>query len=312
MVTNIAIFYGGPGSEHEVSIASAENFIASVEVSKYSVQKIFIQKDMVCLLDGKQMNLQEVIDLLPKDTIVIPLLHGPYGEGGVLQKILEANHKEYLWSDSKASSLAMDKYETGMMLRKVDLHTPETILVNQSNCNVPFSFPVIVKPRDDGSSVDLFKVEDDVSLEKALIESLTRHKEMLIQECVLGREFTCGVIEKKGELIPLVPTEIILTKGELFDYEAKYTVGGCNEVTPAEISKEVKKRIQEVAVVSHKALGCKDISRTDMIMRENGEIIVLEVNTIPGMTTTSFIPVQVKASGYTLSEIIDIVIDNHI
>ena len=132
---------------------------------------------------------------------------------------------------------------------------------------------------------------------------------MLAQEFIKGREFTCGVIEKDGNVIPLVATEVILTKGNIFDYEAKYTPAGCKEVTPAEIGNDLMSRIQNIAVSCHKILGCKSISRTDLILKDD-ELYVLEINTVPGMTKTSFIPAEAKACGYDMKELITILINS--
>ena len=126
--------------------------------------------------------------------------------------------------------------------------------------------------------------------------------ESLIRPSKVGREFTCGVVEIDGKEVPLTPTEVILTQGELFDYQAKYTVGGSKEITPPEVSDEIIKKIQDVALAVHTACGCKDISRTDVIMDEQGRLIVLEINTVPGMTKTSFIPAELSVSGYTVTE----------
>ncbi len=308
----LAIIYGGPGNEHEVSIASAENVISALTTLPYAIQKIYIKKDMTCLVDGEEVTFNESLLRLTKETIVVPILHGSFGEGGVLQKILEDASIPYLFSNSSTSSVAMDKKRTQEILSESGLTVPKTEVVVSSDQEMEMTFPVFVKPNSEGSSIDLYKVENKEELHNILTMMLVKYNEVLVQEFVVGREFTCGVIEKKGELITLLPTEIILTKGELFDYDAKYKVGGCQEITPPHVSEEIIKRIQEIARVAHSTLKCKDISRTDMIMKEDGTIVVLEVNTIPGMTKTSFIPAQAVASGYTLSQIFDIVIHNHL
>lgn len=312
MKTNIAIIYGGMGSEHEVSIASAKTVFSELYNDRYEIQRIFIRKDGVCIKDQKAMTIVEALEMLPKSIVVIPILHGSYGEGGVLQKILEDRNISYTFSDSVSSSLAMDKYAADKVLCKSGLLTPYTVLVTSTEDYITIPFPLIIKPRDEGSSIDLYKVANREELELALKVSLAKHPEMLVQECIEGREFTCGVFENKNEKIALLPTEIILAQDQLFDYHAKYTTGGCQEITPADIPEIITKKIQEVAIAAHIALRCKDISRTDMIMKKDGTIVVLEVNTIPGMTATSFIPAQAVASGYTLGEILDIVISNHL
>ncbi len=136
---------------------------------------------------------------------------------------------------------------------------------------------------------------------------------MMVQECIEGREFTCGVIEikdlKDDKVVKaLKPTEIILTKTKTFNYEAKYINGSCEEITPANIPQDLMESIQKLAIKCHQALQCKDISRTDIILDKNNNLYVLEINTIPGMTKTSFLPAQLKADNIDMREIIDILL----
>jgi D-alanine-D-alanine ligase len=312
MKIKIYVIYGGPGAEHEVSIASAENVFFALDRDLYDAHKIYVQKNKLSIFNGEEYNLDVLIEKLPKDSVVIPVFHGSFGEGGELQKLLESHNILYIGSKYTAASLAISKKRTQDVLLQHCISVPKTDLVVSETQKINIPFPVIVKPNNEGSSIDLYKVHDEQSLQKILIKTLPYHHEMLVQEFVTGKEFTCGVIERKGELLPLLPTEVILTQGELFDYEAKYTKGGCQEITPAQVSSELTEKIQKLAIATHTIIGCRDISRTDMILKNDGTIVVLEINTMPGMTETSFIPAQAKASGYTLSQILDIVIHNYI
>jgi D-alanine-D-alanine ligase len=186
---------------------------------------------------------------------------------------------------------------------------PRSSCITKTNIEHGCSYPIIVKPVDEGSSIGLCKYIDDTQYRESLSLLFEHHEEMLVQEFIEGREFTCGVIEKDGEVISLVATEVILTKGETFDYNAKYTVGGCEEITPAHIDKETMTRIQKLAVRCHEIIGCKSLSRTDMIL-QGDTLYVLETNTIPGMTRTSFIPAQAQACGYSMKELITILIES--
>lgn len=165
---------------------------------------------------------------------------------------------------------------------------------------MPLDFPAIVKPKDEGSSVSLYKPKNRRELASVLSEEFRKRDEILVQEFVAGREFTCAVVEKDGVATALVPTEIVLTGGELFDYDAKYRKGACLEITPADILPETARRIRELAVAVHAACGCRDFSRTDMILNESGELVVLEINAVPGMTETSFLPAQLSAAGSSM------------
>jgi len=140
-------------------------------------------------------------------------------------------------------------------------------------------------------------------------ELFQSHNKILVQEYVIGREFTCGVIELKGENMPLPVSEIILKSSGLFNYETKYVAGKCEEITPANISENLTKSIQEIALKCHDVLGCKSISRTDVILKGD-TIYVLETNTLPGMTQTSFIPAQARAYGMSMRELITVLIES--
>ncbi len=153
-----------------------------------------------------------------------------------------------------------------------------------------------MKPVDEGSSISVYKIASKKELEPCIQEELRLRNSVLVQKFIQGREFTCGVIEVDGELLALEPTEIILTQGTLFDYAAKYTPGGCLEITPADIPAELRKEIQETAKKTHRISKCSDLSRTDMIYQSDGTLVILEINTLPGMTETSFIPAQLKAA----------------
>lgn len=312
MTKKVCVIYGGKGNEHDVSLASGEH-VSAVLSPHYEVHNVFLSKNNEWLLDGVSMTQEEVLEkVYTENYVVIPMIHGEFGEDGELQKLLEEKGIRFIFSDSTSSALAIDKDKASHVFRLHGLLTPKSIVITRvEDVDAGGIFPAIIKPKTGGSSIDLYKVSSEEEIMNHLPDMLTRHSEILLQEFVEGREFTCGVYEKLGEIIALPPTEIILTKTKVFDYEAKYNEGACLEVTPPEVSDDVIQQIQETAKKAHMALSCKDLSRTDMIMTSSGDIVVLETNTIPGMTKTSFIPAQVKASGYTLYEFLDIVISNH-
>ena len=195
------------------------------------------------------------------------------------------------------------------LLKENNIIIPQSKIINKNDFVVPFNYPIIVKPIDEGSSVDLYKFKNNEDYNSSLDVIFKNHTSMLVQEFIQGREFTCGVIEINKVATSLIATEIILTKGDLFDYDAKYSVGGCREITPAEIDEDTMNKIKETALRCHTVLGCNSISRTDMILND-GKLYVLEINTVPGMTKTSFIPQQAKACGYDMKELITLLIKN--
>lgn len=310
MIT-VAILYGGPSSEHEVSIASAKNVLEHIDKNMFTVIEVYITKDLTFQIDW--VNYSEdgcMMELLRRGVeVVFPLLHGAYGEDGVLQKKLEDRRIAFVGSSSRVSSVTINKKKTNEILKEDGLRIPENCIVNKERFSHDCPYPIIVKPVDQGSSIGLFKFTSEKEYHDSIHKIFKDCESMLVQEFVEGREFTCGVIEKQEEVFSLVPTEVIVTKGGMFDYDAKYTVGGCKEVTPAEIDDALAKRIQDTAKRCHAVLGCKSISRTDMILKDE-DLFVLEINTMPGMTKTSFIPAQAEASGYSVSSLISLLIQS--
>lgn len=312
MKNKIIVLAGGGGSEHEVSLKSAENVFQSVNavISEDSL-KLAVEKIVINKISDLNLNY-----LKESAVLVFIIIHGVNGEDGALQKLFDDNNIKYVGSGADSLVLTYNKERTQELLQTNGLRIPLSIRVTpelprQAILDLirHLNFPIIIKPNTDGSSVSLYKITDNskVIVDKVLeildIEFNTnRRTEMLIQEFVSGREFTCGVVNIKGCDIALEPTEVILTKGEVFDYKAKYTVNGCSEITPADIPPDIKTQIQEVAMRVHDICACKDISRTDMILDKDGNIVVLEINTIPGMTSTSFIPAELAASGFTIEE----------
>lgn len=254
------------------------------------------------------MTEQEGLEFIQSQNgMVFSVVHGTYGEDGQLTELLEASHIPFVGSDTIAMRLSIDKESTGQVLRDNGVQTPKTFVVMsvQEIDDLVFDFPVIVKPRDEGSSMSLYKVESMDSLLGILEKELQLRSDILVQEYIQGREFSCGVIEMEGNTLALLPTEIILTKGGLFDYDAKYSVDGCQEITPADISTPRQNEIQSLVLQVHNLCNCRDISRTDVIWHPERGLFVLEINTLPGMTKTSFIPQQLKASGYTLERFLE-------
>ena len=308
---SVALLFGGPSSEHEVSLSSAKNIAENIDRYIYSVLEVFITKDCQYSIDGVSYNEIDGLQELKKRKIdvVFPMLHGTYGEDGALQKKLEELGIHFIFSSSVASALAINKDATNKLLASHGITIPRSSLITKTSVEHSCTYPIIVKPINEGSSVGLFKYHNDSEYKNAQELIFKHHDTMMVQEFVQGREFTCGVIEKEGEVVPLVATEVILTKGETFDYDAKYTVGGCEEITPAHIDEDIMVRIQNCAVMCHKLVGCRSLSRTDMIL-QGDTLYVLEINTIPGMTKTSFIPAQAQVCGYSMKELIMILIES--
>jgi len=315
----LVVMYGGPGGEHEVSVKSGENVFEALDKNKYDAEKILLSKNF------KKFRQAQLDKWRHEKFLVLPIMHGKFGEGGEVQSVLEKNKIKFIGCGSKVSKVCIDKFATQKVLIKSKILTPETFVVKKQADILKIKEGVfIVKQNDGGSSVDLFKVKTKTELERAVKTLLKKYGQCLVQEFVEGREFTCGVIQNKKKIIALPVTEIVLTKGDLFDYEAKYSVGGCEEVTPAKIDDKLRQKIQIVSKKVFKALGCRDLGRVDMILGSNNRLYVLEINTMPGMTGTSLIPQQlanfhniedsileeVKAAGMSVGTFFDIMIGN--
>jgi D-alanine-D-alanine ligase len=202
----------------------------------------------------------------------------------------------------------MDKNLANKIFTENDILIPQTIIITREKMKHDFAYPVFVKPISEGSSFELFKFENKEDYIAATDDIFKTYDDMLLQQCIVGREFTCGVIDIASIATALPPTEIILNSDGIFDYKAKYKAGACSEVTPAQVNDDVLNKIKELALKCHKALDCKDFSRTDMIMTGEGDFYVLEINTIPGMTKNSLLPAQLYAAGINIGEFADILL----
>jgi len=292
----IVVLAGGPSSEHIVSLKTASNVVEKLNKKKYDVEQIIVSKKGKWPISP---------DKLAADVVFIAM-HGAYGEDGTVQLILEKIGVPYTGSDAVASKLGMDKRKSSEIFASNGLLVPESF--NISQCE----FPIVIKPADGGSSVGVQIAETPNQLQEAIAEASKYSREILAQEYIRGREFTCGVLDNGlGNAVALPPTEIIPVERKFFDYQAKYVSGASREVTPPDLPKKTIKAIQEIALKAHKIIGCSGMSRTDMIIKdsEQSKIYVLEINTIPGLTETSLLPQQALAAGIVFAELLDRIIE---
>lgn len=309
MKQKIAILFGGPSSEHEVSLSSAQNVIANIDTEIYQPISILISKEGVFDIEGKEYQVEDAIKELKNICdAVLPVLHGSFGEDGTLQALLEKENIRFVGSGSSASRVAIDKNQSNQLFEKNGLSIPRSQVISTDKSEVFIDFPIIIKPISEGSSVGLYRCDTAEMFEDIKGQIFSHHSQMLAQEYIQGREFTCCIIEIDGNNVALPASEIVLKDSELFNYDAKYTAGKCSEITPAVIDENTMSAIQDVALVCHQVLGCKSISRTDVIMADSGKIYVLETNTLPGMTKTSFVPAQAEAHGLSIKGLVSILI----
>lgn len=302
----IAVLMGGPSAEHEISLKTGAMVLENLDRKKYSVRAVKISKS------GKwpitPAKIKKDFDL------AYIAMHGEYGEDGTIQKILDQYKIRYTGSKAKASFLGMDKAKSSTLFKKAGLNVPEFNLIHVGkefrNFRVDMDFPVVVKPNDRGSSVGVSIVENLARLLPAIELASKYSPNVMIQKFIKGREFTCGVLEFNGKPKAFLPTEIIPRSSKFFDYEAKYVSGASQEITPPKLFKDEIKKIQQIVIKAHKAIGVKGYSRTDMIMDAREKFYVLEINTLPGMTETSLLPQAAKAEGITFSKLLDLIIES--
>ena len=332
-IFNIAILFGGQSGEHDVSVASAQSVIAALNKNKnknYKVIPIAIDKsgkwlpplESSKLLENKKsltkppviskkliispgFNSKQKIDL------IFPLLHGPLGEDGTVQGMLELVGVPYVGSGVLASALGMDKEMSKKIFKAENILTPSYIVLDQKNWLENISkikTPCVVKPVNLGSSIGISIVRERVNLKKAIKLALKhdREKRVIIDQFIKGLEITVPILRTRNpKALPVV--EIVpKNKNDFFSYDVKYSDNLVDEIVPARISKALTQKAQALGIRAHKALGCKDISRVDMIIQKPGnKIFVLEVNTIPGMTKNSLFPKAAKAAGMSFEKLME-------
>ena len=237
-------------------------------------------------------------------------MHGEFGEDGQVQALLERHNIVYTGSGARSSRLAMDKEDANKIYSDSALLVPKYWVIESEKeiDTLEIKTPIVVKPADRGSSVGTFIVEDLNKLNASIKEALKFSSRVMLQEYIAGDEVTCSVLEIEGKPKAL-PVTMIKPKTEFFDYEAKYTPGACEEITPAPINDELTKQVQSMALKAHQVLGCSNYSRSDFIIKGE-EIYILETNTLPGMTGTSLLPQAAKAYGIDFPELLDVIIDN--
>ena len=312
---------GGRSSEHEISLGSARSVIEGLDPDRYDVAGIEIDRDGRWQLPrGRPSELapgaretlpvpmeQRAPDVLSGVDVVVPVLHGPFGEDGTVQGLLELAGVPYVGAGVAASAICMDKDLCKAVLRDRGIPVARHVVLRLGDpVEHPFDYPIFVKPARLGSSVGISKISSEDEL-AAAVELARRHDEkVLIEELVRGREVECGVLgnvdspphaSAVGEIVP--------RSADWYDYGAKYDEGGSDIVIPAPIPDEDAARVQELAVQSFVATECEGMARIDFFLGEDSEVVLNEINTIPGFTETSVYAKLFEASGISYPELLD-------
>jgi D-alanine--D-alanine ligase len=292
----IGVLMGGPSSEREISLKSGKAVYEALKKSGLEVVAIDIKTDKI----------KENINLIKEFKIdcAFLALHGRFGEDGQIQEILEILQIPFTCSGIKASKLAMDKIASLSIFKDYGLNVPRYTMVDKSSYNKNWQFnniltwPLVIKPVTGGSSIGLSIIDREEQLAGALDLAFTFDDRVIIEEYIRGRELTVAILEEVA--LPIIE---IIPKRAFFDYVAKYQPGMTEYIVPAKLEEAVAEKVRQAACQAHKLLGCFGCSRVDMILSPDNLPFILEVNTIPGLTSTSLLPKAAKTHGIEFSEL---------
>jgi D-alanine-D-alanine ligase len=315
MKKNIALVTGGYSGEAVISYKSAVTIDNNLDRDKFNVYKIDITQHgwLYELTDGRKVEVDKNDFSLQMDhekvnfDVVFIGMHGTPGEDGKLQGYFDTLGIPYTSCDAATSAITFNKRYTVAVAKMAGVPVSDSIHIFKHSPIPPaqildqLNLPVFVKPNNGGSSIGMSKVNKAEELEKAITKAFKEDDQVLVEEMIKGREFTIGVFKTKGKIIPLPLTEVI-SKKDFFDYEAKYE-GASTEVTPAKVNDVVADKIRDTAKKIYAVLNCRGVVRIDFIYNEEkGLPYMLEVNTVPGQSEASIVPMQVKAMGWSLKE----------
>ena len=298
----IAVIRGGKSAERKISLKTGQAILTALKSKDYKVVDI----------DPKDNLHQQLVD--NEIDLAFIALHGRYGEDGTIQGYLELEDIPYTGSGVLGSALAMDKISSKRVFEQAEISTPEFIVLKKKEytgsenaikkrIKEKFSFPVVVKPALEGSSLGLSITKDEEKLLTDIEDAFEYDEEILIEEYIPGKEITVGILGR--EELEALPVIEIRPRAGVYDYEAKYTKGATDFVMPAPLDKEVYNQAQELSLKSHQVLNCQGVSRVDLRVNPQGEVYVLEVNTIPGMTETSLLPQAAAEKGLKFPELVE-------
>ena len=304
--SKIGVLCGGISSEREISLRSGANCFNALKRLGYNTS----------LIDIKSAN--DLFDLKDKIEIAFLITHGNFGEDGAIQGILEWLRIPYTGSSIISSAIAMDKWLTKQIAKNNNILMPEAVLLNTNDTNTSAlkniwdnmskkTNAAFLKPRDDGSSVNTFKIKSFNELEEKIRSLNIEKSKFLLEEYIPGREITVSIIEENNEL-KVLPILELKPKNEFYDYHAKYTKGMTEFILPAKIDLQVEKKIKDDSIKIFSLVGCSSFGRVDYILDKNDNPYLLEINSLPGMTDTSDLPAQAKAAGIEYDRLVEIIL----
>lgn len=317
----IALLAGGNSSERGIALQSAAQIAAALDGEKYDITVIDLHhRDWhYTAPDGRQWQVDKndfSLTVEGRKTVfdyALIVIHGTPGEDGMLQGYLEMMGVPFSSCPMTSSVITFDKISTKRAVRGCGVNLAREIFVRRGERVDPgkvvaeLGLPLFVKPNASGSSFGVTRVTAAEQIPAAIEAALAESEKVLIEECIRGREMGCGVMIAGGREY-LFPVTEIVPKNEFFDFEAKYTAGCSDEITPADITPEVKAELNRMTLAAYRACRCRGIVRVDFIVTPEGRPYLIEVNSIPGMSSGSIVPKQVRAAGMTLGEVYDLII----
>jgi D-alanine-D-alanine ligase len=301
-MTLVAVLMGGPSAEAEVSRTSAREVAAALERAGHTAERVELDQSAA-----------DRLRTLAPD-VVFPALHGPPGEDGTVQGFLEILGLKYVGSDVHGSAVAMDKAIAKSVFSRAGLPIADDLLfaantavdVAEAEILSTLGDRVVIKPLSQGSAIGVTPIANGGDLKEGLANALALGDGILVEPYVLGREITVGVLDLSGQAATPFPViEIRTASDEWYDFKNRYAAGGSEHVIPAPMTAALTAELQSIAVRAHEALGLRDLSRADFIVTDSDEIVLLEVNTLPGMTPTSLYPDGARAIGLSFEELVD-------
>lgn len=321
MKKNVVVIAGGNSSEYEVSIQSGNHIFEEIDGERYNKYLMVLRhRDWQVEMDGKTYPVDKNDFSIECDGKKIAFdfayitIHGNPGENGMLQGYLDMMGVPYSTCSTLCEAVTFDKYTCTNYLRGFGIHTTNPVMLTRGQA---FSkeavletvgLPCFVKPNAEGSSFGVSKVKTAGDFDAAIAEAFSKCREVLVESFIDGTEFTCGLYKVGGKKV-IMPVAEVIPKKEFFDFEAKYDASKSDEIIPGRFSEEITDRIQDMASEIYDILRCEGIVRIDGFVRGE-EVIMLEVNTTPGMTANSFVPKMVKVMGRTLREVITEIIED--
>ena len=328
--TKVAIICGGKSSEHEISCISANGVLEAIDKNLFEIVLIGITKAGKWLLLPTQTSFRIQNGVLPtipntgvevsitsdgliadgkklEVDVAFPILHAPYGEDGTIQGLFEIIQLCYVGSGVLASAVSMDKSYAKPIFAASGLKVAAGIVVTNSDFNLPdnLKFPLFVKPARSGSSRGTTKVKQQDQLKSAIDVALEFDSKVIVEQAISGREIECAVLQVDGKLLVSPVGQIVISeKYEFYDFQAKYLDDSMQLVFPTDLPNGVEEKIQQNALAAFKAAGCEGLARIDFFYSENGEVVINEINTMPGFTPTSVYPKLIDKLGINYQELI--------